>query len=80
LPNPLTFFNKYVTNDIIACSNQLEVGKLDYKSHEKVVKYETIYEQVAHEGQMVAVKHSGYWSDSGTEEAMAEIERCYRPS
>ncbi|MCL2519715.1 MAG: sugar phosphate nucleotidyltransferase [Spirochaetaceae bacterium] len=77
--NPLAFFNKYVTKEIIELSAQLEAGRLNYKENEKLVKYESLYEKVAAAGQMAVVKHYGYWSDSGSEEDMLKIEANYQP-
>jgi NDP-sugar pyrophosphorylase family protein len=77
--NPQAFFNYYVTSGIIKLSTALELGELDYKSYEKQVKYETLYQKVAGDGQMVAIKNNSYWADSGTEQAMAAIEANYRP-
>jgi NDP-sugar pyrophosphorylase family protein len=77
--NPAAFFNFYVSSEVIACCRALENGEIDYKQHEKFVKYETLYEKIAAARRMVVVKNYGYWADSGTEEAMHDIEAKYRP-
>lgn len=74
--NPQRLFSTYLTKEVIETSNRLEEGALDYAKHESVVKYETLYGDVASDGGMVAVYKPTYWTDLGTEEKIeaAEVE------
>jgi NDP-sugar pyrophosphorylase family protein len=72
--NPHALCAAYLQPEVVECSLALEAGGLDYASNERLVKYETLYENVAAAGNMVAVPANGYWSDLGTEEKLVEAE------
>lgn len=67
IPNPRRLFGRYLTDTIVCASQALERGELEYASHERTVKYESLYERIADDGRMVAVLAPGYWTDLGTE-------------
>ena len=71
--NPLTLFKRFLDPEVIETSLKLEAGELEYKGNEVTVKYETFYEKLAAENRMVAVLHTDYWTDLGTEE---KIQLC----
>ena len=72
--NPRALCAAYLSGSVIDASLRLEAGELDYTSYESQVKYETLYEQVAAAGNMVAVAAGGYWTDLGTEQKIEEAE------
>lgn len=75
--NPLAFAKKYISSNLIETCAKLENGLLAYKEFEKMVKYETLFEKVAKDGFMVAVKQYGFWADSGSENLIKRIEDYY---
>ena len=74
IPNPRRLFARYLDGAIVATSQALERGELDYAAHESAVKYESLYERIAADGRMVAVPAAGYWTDLGTEEKIRAAE------
>ena len=73
--NPLKLIEQFLDPEVIEISLKLEAGELEYKGNEKTVKYETFYEKLASQKRMVAVVHSSYWTDLGTEEKIQLCER-----
>ena len=73
--NPRALCAAYLADSVVEASLRLEAGELAYASHESQVKYETLYEHVAAEGNMLAVASGGYWTDLGTEQKIEEAER-----
>lgn len=74
IPSPRKALAPYLTREIEEMVYALEQGRADYKSHEKFVKYETMYEKMARDGHLGIVKYDGFWADSGTEAQILEIE------
>ena len=75
--NPASFMKSYVSDELIEVSEKLEAGELDYKDHEKLVKYETVYSDVAAKRNMIGVFAESYWTDLGTEEKIALAEKNF---
>ncbi|MGL4524623.1 MAG: nucleotidyltransferase family protein [Spirochaetia bacterium] len=76
--NPEKILAKYLSSDVADLVEKLEAGELDYKVHENLVKYETMYAQIAKNGELGVIKYEGFWADSGTEAQMLEIELACR--
>ena len=77
IPDPKQLFAKNISAEICETSRKLEAGQLDYKAHEKAVKYETLYENIAPDGKLFGVYFSNYWTDMGTEEKIAAAEKDF---
>jgi len=77
IPDPASLFPVTISSEVIAVCKQLEAGELSYPGHERIVKYETLYERLAEAKRLFGVYFDQYWTDLGTEEKIIAAERDF---
>ncbi|NIZ46635.1 NDP-sugar synthase [Entomospira nematocerorum] len=75
---PKNLIEHFVDDTIFRTMRSLENLELEYKKHETIVKYETLYAQIAQAGRLFGEPIKGFWADSGTEDQIQRIEAYYR--
>jgi NDP-sugar pyrophosphorylase family protein len=78
--NPEYLLKKHLTRDVIETCNKLEIGELDYKENENVVKYEFLYGRLANKGVMIGIYSDAYWIDLATEDRVSKAEKHFPDS
>jgi NDP-sugar pyrophosphorylase family protein len=75
--NPKALMDAVMTPELAKLMLALENDELEYKTHEKAVRYETMFAKMAEEQCVIAVYCDGFWADSGSDAQFCWIESHY---